>query len=525
MKKRINNLKVFLTAPFPAILCTIAGFIPNWIPWLLLICFLTIGLLIWFMWKSQRVGIVCIVIALLSGAVGIHNSNKEPLPTSIAAIGGDPMRSFFDFDQRAQKAWEDRDANLLEQMASLALYKSLEKGATFCSFAYYDNIWNKLEYAKRNGSPGACYNMAIMCLRGLGRPQSVDDAIELCNEAISQDSSFVSAYLLLEKIATDSKKHASTMAMVSKWRSEINRRDSIYNERFAELTGYFGVINVKDNDNIDSISDIITIKREYAFREVLTADTLSLYWKLTHDNIDVLRASSLSGNSSYLTLFLAAYYRGINNSDSALFFYDRYLASDIVTRMSTMPMSFFNNMITDTIVNIYSPNVTPLLLGLSIPDLDYLSNCLSDTFKVKKDLYFSNAALYAADLKYNRFFNGSNPFTYTSDIYGATKKFLTNINEIISLKSPVIDYPKSKRYKYNTYIDIFRGTVKNCRLPQNKYTYCRLLIDYPQKKDSTLLYYDGGIELRKETDYLKTRSKLGESYARLQHYINNQKEQ
>ena len=458
MKTKISDILIELTSQTPVLLCVLAGIMPQWRWGMLAIAAIAFGILLWWKFKKKNIGIICIVAGLLCTLVAVSNVSQRTSSTAaIAELGEDPLRSFFLFDQKAQEAWDTNNIALFEEMATIALKEAVKQGADRIPFAYYDNIWHKLELAKNNGSSTACCNMAYMCANGLGRKRSVDDAVNFCRKAIRMNPSDPIPYILLEDMQIDSSRYSEAYCLLSDWRQRIDA----YNRRFNMLAvDYF------------SFSDTCTYKnlvaaklRDASFREVLFHDTSSKTWQLIDENVHLLRILALSRKASSHTLFLAAYYCGKNYCDSAVCMYDKFMTSsnDDLAFAAFCAESY--SVVPDTVVNVFARGMTPLLFGLSCIDLKYLGNSAGarnipgiDTVNP----YLSSVAYYAAGLKLNRFsFNiqSDTSLIYQSELNTISKKFYHSINKLILVQKTVIGRTKSNKYKYNFIVDIHNDVL------------------------------------------------------------------
>ena len=460
MKTKISDILIELTSQTPILLCVLAGIMPQWRWGILAIAAIGLGILLWWRFKKQNFGIICIVAGLLCIIVAFSNSRQKPDSIPIAELGDDPLRSFFFFDQRAQEAWDTNNMALFEEVATVALKEAVKQGSNRVPFAYYDNIWHKLEMAKNNGSEAACYNMAFMCANGLGRRRSVDDAVEFCKKAIQMDPSDPIPFILLEDMQIDSLRYPEAYSLLSEWYQKIDD----YEKRIEEFATS---VNEKG----------IRILRDDAFRKVLFHDTASKIWKLIDDNVCFLRSLSLNGKSSTQSLFLAAYYRGKNCADSAVIFYDKFMSSDMKFQKSAVCQAIYYSVIPDTVVNVFSRGITPFLLGLSTIDADYLGKCaatnLSDILPSVDTLnyYFTMAAYISASLKEKYFLyqKGQKPSNILSLI---SKNYYRNISKHLATQKQVIGKPKSNKYKYNYIVDIHNTSTPFNSIPNKSVIIC-----------------------------------------------------
>ena len=484
MKPQANRILTIITSPVPALLCVLGSILPQWLPWIFFAVLMIGGIVVWWKYHKKKAGIIAVVAALLMGVMIILGSQKESNTATISSVGEDPLRSFFELNQEAQQAWDTMDIRLSEQMATIALKNAIELGADNYSFAYYDNIWNKLEAAKREGSANAYHNMAVMCANGLGRPRSSDDAIELCYKAISINPSDIDSYLMLEALCVDSTKYPEIYSNVRNWRRNIDKEDSIISEKFGEMTGFYDVLNEGD----DWFNKVLMRRKSY--EAVLYADKTSPFWKVIDENVGVLRASALSGNVSFHTLYLAAYYYGKDMRDSAVFFYDRYLNCPLYWRAVTGPEAGIYGVVPDTIISVYSRNVMPLLIGLSCQDLDYLATCVGgdknrpiggiDTL----NHYFMYTSGLAMNLKNNRC--NIKSFDYVSEIESVVKQYKQVISGLLQTKKAAIGKEKSKKYNYNFLVDIHNDPVVGDSIPGQKLA--AVGVFSPADYDTTLIW-------------------------------------
>ena len=524
MKKRINQLIAVITNQFPPALLVLAGVMKEWLPWILGIFFAVIGVIVWWKYRNRRWGVVLVTIAAFCGAIGIYMNNHKMSLSEEVQQAHDPLRSFVILDNEAEKAWESNDVALLEAVATYAFYRNMDK-KTSNSFKYFDNIWRKLEKAKRAGSPSACFNMAIMCAGGYGRPTSIDDAVDNLQKAINLDSNFVPAYLMLEDLKIDSLKYAETYSLVKNWRTERNKRDSIAIDAFSELDELFGGADFSkiEKSKQDSFLNSCSNGRFQSFNDIFNKNTESKYWKTIHENRWALREDAAKGHLSYATLLLAAYYHGINETDSALFYYEKFLSSGIISRLHTNILSFGYTFIPDTIIDIYTRDVQPLLMGLSYIDLQYLglgSKIIkSRMMAVPYNSTLAEVALCAMNLKSNRtLIDVEDLNSYKSKFNEITLDFADNIKKVASTRTEVIGKIKSPKYNLNIIVDIYNGYERRTNLQTRKYV-------NTHKEGDTYLIYGG----EKDDNYQSLKmidvynNTLNEAQLRLQKYFKRDK--
>lgn len=523
MKKRINQLIAVITNQFPPALLVLAGVMKEWLPWILGIFFAVIGVIVWWKYRNRRWGVVLVTIAAFCGAIGVYMNNHKMSLSEEVQQAHDPLRSFVILDNEAEKAWESNDVALLEAVATYAFYRNMDK-KTSNSFKYFDNIWRKLEKAKRAGSPSACFNMAIMCAGGYGRPTSIDDAVDNLQKAINLDSNFVPAYLMLEDLKIDSLKYAETYSLVKNWRTERNKRDSIAIDAFSELDELFGVADFSKIEESKQDSSFISCinGRLQSFNDIFNKNTESKYWKTIHENRWALREAAVKGHLSYATLLLAAYYHGINETDSALFYYENFLPSNILARMHTNVMAAGNTFIPDTIVDVFTRNIQPLLMGLSVFDLNYLADASGDTKAIGERInhLLAEVASCVLRLKGNRTLAYSkNAFAYKSKFNEVILDFADNINKIVIPKTEVIGYSKSSKYNYCILVDLYNERLSRTDFPRAKKSCNVSILGIPQENDTTVFFFNGGENFNNNIAVMGKDPKLNEARTRLQIYF------
>ena len=481
MKTKINDILIESTAQTPVLVCLLASIMPKWIFEILAVMALTIGLMMWWKYKKKTIGIISIVLALLFAIIAVTSSRQKPSSTTteFAELGEDPLRSFFQFDQRAQEAWDTMNVSLFEEIATISLEEAVKQGSGRYSFAYYDNIWHKLEMAKNNGSMQACCNMAFMCANGLGRKRSVEDAVDLCMKAIQINPSSPYPYILLEDLCLDSSHYPNVYGLLSDWKKKNEEID----KEVEKVTRFYGLIK----DDLDPI--MVVNERDKSFRQVLFHDTISHYWKIIDEHKNILRTSVSLGNVSLNALYLSAYYSGKNNRDSAVYYYEKFLGADYYWRLVTGPQASLYSVIPDTVVNIFSRKMTPFLLGLSCIDLDYLARCAGtrnipgiDTI----NLYLMDVADYAKALKYNRL-NFQPQTNNHSDFDTISKSYILAINKLIQIKKPILGKTKSKMYKYNFAVEIHNTNSTIYSDTKKKSAFALIQLG---QSDQTFLFYN-----------------------------------
>lgn len=486
MKPQINRVLTVVTSPIPALLCLLASVLPQWIPWILFAALVSVGVVFWWKFHKETLGIICLSIGLIAFVVGLYGSNDSSPSVEVAELGDDPLRSFFHLNQDAQIAWDTQNVQLGEQMASIALQKAIENGTSNYSFSYFDNIWKKLEAAKREGSASACYSMAYMCANGLGRPILTEDAAELAFKAVTLNPSDIYSYLLLEGLHVDSVKHPDIYTIVTNWRRNIDREDSILSRKFGEMAGFYGILH----ENEDFSSKVLMRMKSY--KAVLYADKTSPFWRVIDENVDVLRASALSGRVSYHTLYLAAHYYSKKMCDSAVYFYDCYLNAYDYWRAVTSPEAGLYSVVPDTVISAYSRNIMPLLIGLSCNDLNYLAICVGGDKNRpvggidSLNFYFMNTLSLAMKLKDNRL--NFKPFDHVSNIDSIVEQYKRDICSLIKTKRTVIGKEKSPKYNYNFLAEIYNEPAVGDSIPGQKLVGCGVIV--PDNYDTTLIWTD-----------------------------------
>lgn len=524
MKKRISQLQTLIIGQFPPVLLVLTGIMKEWLPWLLCMFFSVIGIVVWWKYRNRRWGITLVTIAAFCGAIGIYMNNHKNSQLDEIQQAHDPLRSFVVMDDAAERAWDSNDVALLEAVATYTLYRNMDKNNNN-SFNYFDNIWKKLENSKRAGSPSAGFNMAIMCAKGYGRPVSIDDAVENLQKAISLDSTFVPAYLMLEELKLDSVKFAETYSIVKNWRAERNIRDSIAIEALSELDNLFGVIDLSNYEESkhDSVMNSIMDNRFQCFNDNFNNNKESNYWKVVHDNKWALRDAVAMDHPSYATLLLGAYYHGINEADSALFYYEKFLSSDMISRMHTNVFSSLYTFIPDTIVNIFTRDIKPLLIGLSLTDLYYLADSSGDIKLTGERInhLLAEVAVCVKNLKGNRtLVHTENAIAYKSKFNELAQKFAVGINNIFAEKSTIIGYTKSKKYNNYYFVDIYNERKLDINDLSSKKSCGVVFAEIPQKSDITILFFNGDERFgNNNIEEMQYDPKLCGARIRLQNYF------